>query len=319
MIRCIPVVSLLLAMSPQAWSQPKIIAVVNAASFQEGLPWGGALATAYVLGLAGLKPGTYIAPSGQSLPYSLGGISVEVDGTRAPILSVFVPSDSSANAQVSFQVPTEANAGLWGGGLTISGGYIEVNEALLTDAAAGIALGLPEWGGFFAGSNGYAAALHASDSSLVTTQNPAHPGETIIAYADDFFLTWPPPPIGLPAPQHYFFQLYSYPSVRDPGYLFLQAYPQPTLCPFPSNAATCTLSIATTPAVQIAFEGLAQGQVGIEEIDFVVPSSQKPGNWALFFNATSCPDGSGVPGTCNIPFGNNVSTTSSPYVLLPVN
>lgn len=61
MIRSIPLLSLLVAVSPVAWSQAKIVAVGNAASFQPGLPYGGALATAYVSGLAGLKPGTYIA------------------------------------------------------------------------------------------------------------------------------------------------------------------------------------------------------------------------------------------------------------------
>jgi hypothetical protein len=60
--------------------------------------------------------------------------------------------------------------------------------------------------------------------------------------------------------------------------------------------------------------GLAAGSVGVEEINFVVPSNQRSGNFALFFNIGSCPDGSGIPGNCGATLG-----LSSPYVLLPVN
>ena len=59
--------------------------------------------------------------------------------------------------------------------------------------------------------------------------------------------------------------------------------------------------------------GLAAATVGVEEINFVIPSNQPSGNWALFFNSGSCPDGSGIPGDCGATEGN-----SSPYVLLPV-
>jgi len=49
-------------------------------------------------------------------------------------------------------------------------------------------------------------------------------------------------------------------------------------------------------------EGHVRGLGGrhgrVEEIDFVVPANQQSGNRALFFNVRSCPDGSGVTGTC---------------------
>jgi len=60
--------------------------------------------------------------------------------------------------------------------------------------------------------------------------------------------------------------------------------------------------------------GLAAGLVGVEEINFTIPSNQQSGNWALFFNRGSCPDGSGIPGDCGASLG-----LSSPYVMLPVN
>jgi len=48
--------------SSNVWCQPKVVAVLNAASFQSGIPGAGALATAYVSGLTALVPGTYLAP-----------------------------------------------------------------------------------------------------------------------------------------------------------------------------------------------------------------------------------------------------------------
>jgi uncharacterized protein (TIGR03437 family) len=81
----------------------------------------------------------------------------------------------------------------------------------------------------------------------------------------------------------------------------------------PDESGMCTVSATNTPALKVTFEGLAVGKVGVEEIDFVVPANQQSGNWPLFFNAGSCPDGSGVPGTCG-----STGAASSQYVLLPV-
>jgi hypothetical protein len=194
-------------------------------------------------------------------------------------------------------------------------GYINVSDGLHNATLDGTIIGngvaLGPWGAFFSGANGYAIARHVSDSSLVTAQNPAHPGESIIAYADDFFMTWPPPPIAVPASSQVAFHV-DYPFIRNPGHLYLQTYPTPiTMCS--PSPGPCVGSVTNTPALTIHSMGLLAGAVGVEEINFVVPSSQKAGNWALFFNAGSCPDGTGIPGSCNAQVG-----SSSPFVLLPV-
>lgn len=301
------------AMSFTAAGQPKIVAIVNSASFQSGIPAGGALATAFVSGLTGLSPGVYSASLSQPLPHSLGGVTVSVNDDYAPLLAVVVPSDPTANVQVNFQVPLSSNASLmynyFVGDGPVYAGYVSINNAV--QAGAGTVTG--QWGGFFAQANGVAAAVHASDMSLVTAQNPARPGESIIAYADDFFMTWPPPPIGIAAPQGVTFQL-DYPFVRPLGNLYLQNYPVPTSCPPPIGGAPDCYSATNTPALTINSMGLAPGLIGVEEISFVVPATQQAGNsWALFFNRGSCPDGSGIPGSCGASAG-----ISSPYVLLPV-
>jgi len=223
--------------------QPTVVAVVNSASFQSGLPASGALATAYVAGLTALKPGIYLAPASQALPHTLGGVTVTVDNDYAPLLAVIVPSDSAANVQVNFQVPMSANASLLS--QSVKAGSAYVGSLIVTDGVNNAAptttlttSQLAEWGGFFSGGNASAIALHTSDSSLVTSQNPAHPGESIIAYADGYFVTWPPPPIAIPAPPQVTFQP-DYSRTLSPGHLYLQTYPQsmctPSAGPCPGN------------------------------------------------------------------------------------
>lgn len=303
--KLIAVWALLAAPVQQAWSQPQITAIVNAASFQSGLPSGGSLATVFCSGLTGVKPGTYVA-SGSPLPYTLGGLRVSINNGLAPMLALVV--DSSGNAQLNFQVPLERNASLSPSGGQYTGS-LSACGAVMTQFPAPTG-----WGGFFADVNGYAIAQHTSDYSLVTPQNPAHAGETLVAYSDDFFPVWPSPPIGFQTPGQPLFQILPlslvssvYMAGSSESYLFLQAYPQP-ICLIGGH---CDQSFTNTPALQVTFEGLAPGQIGVEQINFVVPANQAPGDWALFFNQGSCPDGSGPPGRCGYGY-------SSPYVKLPV-
>ncbi len=206
------------------------------------------------------------------------------------------------NVQINFQVPVERNASLrnlpdgYPGTLSVGNGE-----------GGGILTALPEipaWGGFFSDAKGFAVAQHASDFSPVTLENPAHPGETIVAYANDFFPVWPPPPIGFPAPLRPLFQILSshLSFIRGPGYLYLQKYP---------SLDSRGQSYASTPALETPFQGLAPGLIGVEQINFVVPKNQQPGDWDLFYNKGSCPDGS--PG---IRCSNTAE--SSPSVKLPV-
>jgi uncharacterized protein (TIGR03437 family) len=302
MTRFIVLLALVAVGAPQAVSQLLITGVVNSASFQSGLPAGGGLATIFCSGsdpTGTVKPGTYLAPTSLPLPYQLGGFYVGINNTASPVLAVVVTgSGKSLNAQINFQVPIERNASLF----NPPDGYPGI---LSTCGVLGV-IPLPpqsQWGGFFADATGHAAAQHASDYSPVTLQNPAHPGETIIAYADDFFPVWPSPPVGFPAPQQPLFQLLPGVIRGAANHLYLQDYPQ---LDFKGR------SYANTPALQMTFQGLAPGLVGVEQINFVVPVNQQPGDWALFFNIGSCPDGGDPPSRCGN-FG-----SSSPYVKLPV-
>ena len=278
-----------------AVAQSQIQAVMNAASFESGLPSGGALATLFVTGVT-TAPGIYVAPLGQPLPFSLGGVGVYVNYGAAPILAVIVPaSGQSGMTQINFQVPMERNVSLEvnTSGQPLFPGVVGIDGTGVLGSPTIALPAQPVWGGFFAQAGGYAVALHASDRSLVTTQSPAEPGETIIAYADDFFGVWPPSPIAIPLPQGVISPFQQ--GDRGNGTnLYLQNAPGPAACGLPYP-------------LQVNFEGLAQGMVGVEEVDFVVPSGQQPGNWQLYFGISS-PGGTG--GGC--------SSSTSPYVLLPV-
>ncbi len=200
------------------------------------------------------------------------------------------------NAQVNFQVPLERNASVRTG----FSGFMGIGPVADLKPLPE----LPEWGGFFSDANGFAVAQHASDFSPVTPDNPAHPGEAIVVYANDFFPVWPSPPVGFQAPLQPLFEDLSSRllGIRGHGYLYLQKYP---------SLDSRGQSYASTPALETPFQGLAPGLIGVEQINFVVPKNQEAGDWDLFFNAGSCPDGS--PG---IRCSNTAE--SSPSVKLPV-
>jgi hypothetical protein len=328
-----------LAVAPQARAQLTIQAVVNAASYQEGLPLGGGLASIFVSGLTG-TPGLTAAPTSQPLPNTLAGVQVTVNGAFAPILAVYVPpSGSAAYGQINIQVPLERNATIQtnGDGWPMLGDVpgekydigptaVAITQGTQTATMpTGTNLVRGSWidfGGFFTDGKGNAVAQHAADYSLVTAQNPAHPGETIIVYADDFFPVWPPPPIGVPTPLQPLYK-WGYSGTGDTSYylffgdddyfageLFLQATPTLHLG---SSQSQPSYSCADTPAVQIAFQGLAPGMIGVEQINFVVPAFQQPGNWALFFNNGTDPDGDCAGGGIYYP-----PIASSAPVMLPV-
>ncbi|MFN7939262.1 MAG: hypothetical protein U0R19_38410 [Bryobacteraceae bacterium] len=135
----------------------------------------------------------------------------------------------------------------------------------------------------------YLTAEHTSDGSPVTHANPARQGETITVYANDFFTVWPPPPIGVPVPATLRYEFS--PDLLSPltapgkgydhGRLFLQQYDDQSgkFCP-------------STPAVKIVYQGLAVGKIGVQQVDFVVPANQTPGDWPLFFHIGPAEDGS---------------------------
>jgi uncharacterized protein (TIGR03437 family) len=291
---------ILTAIVPIAWSQPQITAVVNAATFQPGLPSGGGLATLYCTGpVTSAAPGVYLPASSSSLPNTLVEIQVAINGAYAPILAVVVTkSNAVLYTQVNFQVPMERNVSLPNGG-GYAGGLTSCNGASVQPLPA------QTTGGFFADANGYAIAQHASDYSLVTPQNPAHPGESITAYADDVFPVWPPPTIGIPTPAQPLFQQTD--GLFASGYLYLQPYP---VAKSGGPGMPGPIYPPATLPLQTTFMGMAPGMVGVQQINFVVPANQPAGTLPLFFD-DGCPPGYVAQNCAAYP-------AAGPSVLFPV-
>ena len=299
--RTIAWIGLLAGIPTSAWAQ---CTIVNSASYQPGLPSGGALGTAFCSGVTiipgTIVPGLYVAPPSSPLPFMLGNVGVEVNQAPAPILAVFIPpgGNSSGVLQVNFQVPLARDSTALQD--TFDMGRFELllppvfNGTLQPRFPTTPVPGAGQ-GGFFADANGYAIAQHASDHTAVTVDHPAHAGETISVFANDFFPVWPPPPLAVPVPSAPVYQFdsglinYRYPFYH--ANLFLQDYP-----PYQFGIG----SVAFTEPLQVVFKGLAVNQIGVEEIRFVVPATQAPGDWALFFLAGSCQTGSCGPGIASV-------------------
>jgi len=258
------------------------------------MPRGGALGQLSCSGLTGTA-GTWRAPEAGPAPFRLAGFELQWNGAHAPILSVFLPTaaevTAGASQRIVFQVPLERNAATGMGGLpNLVPGRVRYSGA---DVSVTVAFDPASFndrgpGGWYNDSNGYLLAEHTSDGSPVTHANPARAGETISVFANDFFTVWPPPPIGVPVPptpRYEFSPDLSSPLTAsgkgyDQGRLFLQPYDDP-------SGKFC----ASTPAVRIVYQGLAVGKIGVQQVDFVVPAKQTPGDWPLFFHLGSAEDG----------------------------
>jgi uncharacterized protein (TIGR03437 family) len=270
--------ALLIFLTQTAWCQIKIQSVVNAASYSSGLPSGG-LATVFVTGLT-TAPGLYVAPTFWPLPTQLAGVVVRVDQVPAPILAIYVPPNASTSgAQINFQVPWDWNrtAAISPSTLTVGQGEIGPYDQLTPIPVSR--------GGFYSDQNGFAAAQHG-DFTTVTTLNPAHAGETLTVYADDFFSTYPPPPIGYPTP----------PQPLFIGGLSANLYLQfrPLKDAANPNGDNCPVS----DPIKVTFLGLGPGLVGTEQINFVIPANQSPGDLYLFFAVPLSPSNPIGIGSC---------------------
>jgi uncharacterized protein (TIGR03437 family) len=161
----------------------KIIAVAQSADFQSGIADPGSLSSIFVTGLEG-EQGVITAPT-YPVSSELNGVSVFIDSYPAPILAL---AFFEGYQQINVQVPWE-----------------DLNPRVVEVAQNGIQAQTSDttgalWSVFFSDANGYGVIQHASDYSPVTPQNPAHPGEYIIAYAQNLGPVTSQPATGAPAP-----------------------------------------------------------------------------------------------------------------------
>jgi uncharacterized protein (TIGR03437 family) len=224
-------------------------ATVNAASDQTGVA-PGMIATIFGTGITRGVNGI-VAASTSVLPYSISGTSVIVNGVPAPLYAV---ANVNGQEQINFQVPWEVQ-GLDGpdGPYTIPAAVIVV----INNGSASPALRAffnPTFPAIITSDGKQAVAVH-SDYSLVTSQNPAHPGDVITLYGTGFGPVTPLPATGAPA----------------------GSSPASSMNPMPS--VTINAQNAT-----VLFAGLSPGSVGLYQFNVVVPNQVGTGNLNVQFN-----------------------------------
>lgn len=266
-----------------------IAAVTDSVDFQPGLPQKGSLASIFTTGLEG-GPGV-IAATQYPLSNVLVGISVLINSLPAPILAI---AFENGYQQINVQVPWEVKGDPMSVEVFQNGVGAQM-EAVYT----GLTL-LSPLSVFFADVKGFGIVQHASDYSLVTPQNPAHPGEYLVAYGINLGPVSNTPASGTPAP-------------FNPLAISSPVFPVCSMIDFISWGNPDSVPSGRSPAL---FVGLTPGTVGVYQVNFQVPASVPAGNVPIQFvrdvaetNYTVCPG----PGSFTV-----LLTNESRTVLLPV-
>ena len=213
-------------------------AVVNAASFLPGVSPGG-LATVFGTNLTDV---TGIISAGTNpFPTVLANVSVAVNGVLAPIFAV---AYANGQDQISFQVPFETNTGRRAADIQVFDYGNQVAELLVDSYTEDPGIfDYQKYGQL------YAVALHGSDYKLITPDDPAFRGETIILYTTglgpvDRFI-----PNGLGAPSN----------------------------PLANTKLAFRVTVAGEDA-GVRFSGLAPGFVGLYQVNLRLPDDLPAGD-----------------------------------------
>ena len=246
-----------LSLAGTAGAQIQILAVVNSASYQAGIPEPGSLATIFCTGLTGIAG--VVSPATQyPLPLELAGVHVTVNLGAAPLLAV--ADLGGGMQQVNLQVPPERI-------------LMQISTVRVTQNGSSGKMDkvdYPGVGGFFSDDEGNAVALHLADGTPITSQNPAHAGELIVAYGTGFGPTYPPKPIGFPAP-------------IAPPFQGAMDFTEPNTSyniDFPARQLTLQSKV-----IHVSFSGVAPGWTGVDQIVFQIPDGLTAGAPSLVLAA----------------------------------
>jgi len=158
--------------------------VVNAASMAAGLV-PGSIATAFGVGIT--LTGGIVQAAATPLPQELGGVSVTVNGIRAPLFAV---AYLSGQEQINFQVPREL------AGASRATVVVSNNGTQSAPVEVNVLAAQP---GIFLLSGGAAAALDAQ-SRVVSASNPAERGGIVSLFVTGLGAVDNPPATGEAAP-----------------------------------------------------------------------------------------------------------------------
>ena len=222
----------------------------NGADFQLGSISPCGIATIIAPGVAAGVQGTAAYSGIGALPYLLGGDSVTFGGAQAPIYNV---ANINGQQQVTVQVPCSVTPGSVAVVVNVGGGSGSAN-AIVQPASPGLFMTQ-----FL---NTTIPVLERPDGSFVSQANPAHRGETLIAYVTGLGNTAPSVATNsLPAPG-------SNPAIQGTIVVGMNG----------GGVPGAVLSAVSTDIV------------GVQTVSFIVPSNAPSGNST--FSITVIPQGS---------------------------
>jgi uncharacterized protein (TIGR03437 family) len=217
--------------APRSLNPNGVVAAVAGAQ-----PSPGSLISAYGLNLA---PEGLLAASGFPLPTTLGGVSLLVNGTPAPLLAV-------TPWQVNAQLPPETMEGPAAFQLRFADGTLGPAIAANVQTYSPAIFVLPS------GITSVAAAFHGNTNVPADSAHPAKAGETLAIYGMGLGPVTPFVAAGQPAPS------------SPPA----QTLAQPEV-------------LIGNARAQVAFSGLTPGLAGVYQVNAVVPSGLKPGQYVI--------------------------------------
>jgi uncharacterized protein (TIGR03437 family) len=216
--------------------------VVNAAS---SAPFTAQFSPGEVITLYGSGIATSDATASAPFPTTLGGVQVKVSGTSAPIYNVCASCNPQ---QISAVIPYSVSSDP-----TVAMTFQVINGSTASNTVSGYT-GATSPGIFTIPPGGiYDGAIEHADGSVVTTSNPAKPGETVAIYLTGMGAVDKTVTAGAPAPSN------PLANVSAPIAVYIGSG---------SNAQQAT----------VQFAGLAPTLGGLYQINVTIPSNMSAGD-----------------------------------------
>jgi uncharacterized protein (TIGR03437 family) len=217
---------------------PSTSGVINAASLGAGPTAVAAGSWVSIFG-SQMTPGAVVSATSVPLPTSLAGITVFIGGTPAPLLYV-------SPTQINAQIPQEV------AGRTTTSLQVVVNAVASAAATINLASTGPGIYTLNQSGSGRGAILHSGSHFVVSSTDPAKPGEILEVYANGLGATNPLVATGQAASSN----------------------------PLSSVIFGPSASIGNLPAT-VRFAGLAATFVGLYQVNVEVPSNAPVGDDVL--------------------------------------
>jgi uncharacterized protein (TIGR03437 family) len=232
----------------------------NGADFQSGAISPCGIATIVAPGIAAAIQGIVAYDGVGALPYTLGGVQVTFGGAQAPIYNV---ANTNGQQQVTVQVPCSVTPGSVTVVVNVGGGS---GSVAIPVRPASPGLFLTEFN-----NTTQIPVLVRSDGSFVSPTNPAHKGETLIAYVTG---------MGMTAPA-----------------IATNSLPVPGSSPAIQGTIIVGMNGGGVPLIA---SSLSPDLVGVETVSFMVPATTQSGNST--FSVGIVPAGSSTPYYSNAGF-----------------